>query len=55
MVVYWPGTAEWYHGTVKDTDGKGRSWVEYDDGDRELIHFAMERFQFEEGTPPPGV
>ena len=57
MIVYWPGAdgSKWHHGQVKDIDDNGRSVVAYDDGDREMLYFAMERFKLEEATPPPGV
>ena len=57
VIVYWPGAEgkKWHHGRVKDIDDNGRSTVAYDDGDREVLHFAVERFKLEEGTPPPGM
>lgn len=57
MVVYWPGAKgeKWHRGQVKDIDECGRSTVAYDDGDREILYFAVERFKLGEGTPSPGV
>lgn len=57
MVVYWPGAKgkKWHHGQVKDIDECGRSTVAYDDDDREILYFAVERFKLEDGTPPPGA
>ena len=57
MIVFWPGAAKnkWHHGEVKDINDQGRSLVAYDDGDRELLYFVMERFKYEKGTPPPGT
>lgn len=57
MIVYWPGAegSKWHHGQVKDVDDNGRSTVAYDDGDREILYFAMERFKLEDSTPPPGA
>lgn len=57
VIVYWPGAAtiKWHHGEVRDIDEQGRSLLAYDDGDRELLHFAMERFKFEKRTSSPGA
>lgn len=57
VIVYWPGAEgnKWHHGQVKDVDDHGRSTVAYDDADREVLHFALERFKLEQGASPPGM
>ena len=47
MKVYWPADMDWYTGEVKAVDHNGRSYVEYDDSQIEVLHFAMERFELE--------
>ncbi|KAL0038116.1 hypothetical protein WJX79_003443 [Trebouxia sp. C0005] len=46
--VYWPADDEWYHGEVKDVDDCGRSHVKYDDGQVEILYFAVERYKLAE-------
>ncbi|DBA92749.1 TPA: DNA mismatch repair protein msh6 [Trebouxia sp. C0004] len=48
--VYWPADDEWYHGEVKDVDDFGRSHVKYDDGQVEILNFAVERYKLAEPT-----
>ncbi len=43
--MYWPADDEWYHGEVKDVDDCGRSHVKYDDGQVEILYFAVERYK----------
>ena len=52
--VYWPADDEWYHGEVKDVDDCGRSHVKYDDGQVEILYFAVERYKLAEPTPNTG-
>ena len=53
--VYWPADDEWYHGEVKDVDDCGRSHVKYDDGQVEILYFAVERYKLAEPTCNPGA
>ncbi len=53
--VYWPGDRNWYHGEVKVVDNHGRSYVMYDDGQVETLHFAVERFKLADTSPSPGT
>ena len=52
--VYWPGEDDWFDGTVKAVDKRGRSFVSYDDGQIEILHFALERFKLLDNTPASG-
>lgn len=52
--MYWPGENDWFSGTVKVVDRHGRSFVSYDDGQVEILHFAMERFKLLDKTPASG-
>ena len=49
--VYWPADKAWYAGDVKHVDEYGRSLVAYDDGQVEVLHFAVERFKVELAIP----
>lgn len=53
--MYWPGEDDWFNGTVKVVDGQGRSCVNYDDGQVEMLHFAMERFKLLNNAPASGI
>lgn len=53
--VYWPADDEWYHGEVKDVDDCGRSHVKYDDGQVEILYFAVERYKLAEPTRNTGA
>lgn len=53
--VYWPADDEWYHGEVKDVDDCGRSHVKYDDGQVEILYFAVERYKLAEPTCNSGA
>ncbi len=53
--VYWPADDEWYHGEVKDVDDCGRSHVKYDDGQVEILYFAVERYKLAEPNRNTGA
>ncbi len=53
--VYWPADDEWYQGEVKDVDDCRRSHVKYDDGQVEILYFAVERYKLAEPTRNTGA
>ena len=45
ICIFWPAERNWYSGQVTDfDDSQGLSKIQYDDGDVEWLHLAVEGY-----------
>ena len=49
--VFWASDKTWYKGSLPEfSASSGRHLCEYDDGDRQWIDLAQEKYELDEGT-----
>ena len=49
VTVYWPLEHEWFNGRISAKNAAGKHHIAYDDGDKDWVNLAEEKWKLLEG------